>query len=192
MTKNDHLPVQVIYDRDKVDENSNIEQVLVVPLSTARTRSNNDHEIGRRLFMQAKKDEEELLQGKYRGIPLEVWKKRAPNYIVPTLAEVRSKLRTLKIEDPDAKPTDQTENHIDGHVRNALRLSAGIKGFRSNQATQSLSAQGRPMVHGEGSLTPVTNQPAPQTTVQIAVGAAKDASGPAKNGFKKLVGWNGR
>lgn len=188
---NESLPVNVLYDQDKIDENSNIEPALVVPVGTLRTRSNLSHAVGQRLYQQTKTELEELQKGTWRGIPLSTWRQKAPHYRVPTVQQLENKLKALTIENPN----ELGDNPIDSHIRSILRLSVGIKGFRSNQTQASLGARAQQGIHGEGaiqSLQPVPPHGPNPTTVNIAVQAGKQIAAESKNPVKRWVGLNGR
>lgn len=153
-------PVNVLYDPDKVDENSNIEPMLVVPIGHCRSRSDNSHRIGQRLY--------KLLEAANPKDP---------------------RLRILAIENPK----EQGSNHIDSIVQSVLRLSRGIRGFGSIQATDALRAPGGPGP-SQGMVPSLqgTNPQAPQTTIQIGVQAGKEAGAPLRPIAKKWIGLNGR
>lgn len=169
------LPVHILYDKEKVDENANIQKELVVPVGAARTRSQNDHEAGRRVYAQLR-DGIRLRDG---------WTYKPPAPQDPRLALI------AKYDPQNPRP-----NVIDTHITGVLRLSRGILGFGSIQSTSALAARAAqqategmvPSLNG----TPAQGNPPPANMPQLMGSAAKDAGTASRPLLRRLVMGNGK
>lgn len=169
------LPVHVLYDPTTVDENSNIQRELVVPIGTLRSRSQLLHAKGESVYNQIS-----------NGVHLrDGWTLRPGNPNDPRLERIGI-----------YNPRRPGENLIDTQVRSVLRLSAGIEGFRSTQSTSALNA--RPIQGNAEGMVPSLSGAAqghapPANMGQLASASGKDAWKASKPGIiRTFVGSNGK
>lgn len=165
---NDRPPVELLYDREKSPENSNISRDVVVPLGKIIARSDMSHAIGRRLYEQINE--------------------RNPK---------DPRLLKLRLESP-TDPSGGGFNHCDRFVNNVLRLTRGVQALGSTQATEALAARFNGQGVTGDSVGPAlignphaTTGP-PPTQVQIAVMAGKEITRDNKGPIRRFVGLNGK
>lgn len=179
------LPVHVLYDADKVFENSNISRDVVVSLGSIGTRSDHSHNVGRRLWEREQQARYANIQGRRVRVlgDEDIHGLTYPDPD-PTI------LRLLKIEDPK----NPGRNHCDQFLTNVLRMTRGVNALGSTQATTALGSRGQPGIYGDG-VAPALNptpggQQVPQTPVQIAIMTGQEAA--RQPAIKRFIGLNGK
>lgn len=143
----EELPVHVLYDADKVDENSNIEPGLVVPIGHCRSRSEFSHRVGQRLF--------EILKAKNPNDP---------------------RLRALAIEDPRAPGPNHIDSIVQSVLRLSRGIRGfGSTQAQAALAARPVGGSAQGMVPSLTATNPQTPGTTVQIAVQAAQDAGREA-----------------